>query len=41
VLVDWLASAKARGSSLGYEGIPAQMLAIARISNLEDLLLGR
>jgi phospholipid transport system transporter-binding protein len=41
VLVDWLASAKARGSSLAYEGIPAQMLAIARISNLEELLLGR
>jgi phospholipid transport system transporter-binding protein len=41
VLVDWLASAKARGGSITYEGIPAQMLAIARISDLEDLLLGR
>jgi phospholipid transport system transporter-binding protein len=41
VLVDWLASAKARGSSISYLGIPAQMLAIARISDLEDLLLAR
>jgi phospholipid transport system transporter-binding protein len=41
VLVDWLASAKARGSSIRYEGIPAQMLAIARISDLEALLLAR
>ena len=39
VLVDWLASAKARGTTIAYESIPAQMLAIARISDLEDLLL--
>ena len=41
VLVDWLATAKARGGSVTYRGIPAQMLAIARISDLEDLLLAR
>jgi len=41
VLLDWLASAQARGASLRYESIPAQMLAIARISDLEDLLVSR
>lgn len=41
VLIDWLASVQVRGASLRYEGIPAQMLAIARISDLEDLLVSR
>ncbi len=41
VLVEWLAIAQESGQSLRFEGIPAQMLAIARISDLEDLLLGR
>ena len=41
VLVEWLAVAQEAGQSLRFEGIPAQMLAIARISDLEDLLLGR
>jgi phospholipid transport system transporter-binding protein len=39
VLIEWLATAQARGTTLRYENIPAQMLAIARISDLEDLLL--
>lgn len=39
VLIEWVASAHGRGASLRYENIPAQMLAIARISDLEGLLL--
>jgi len=38
VLIEWLASARERGATLRYTGIPAQMRAIARISALEDLL---
>lgn len=38
VLVEWLATARKRGGSIRYEGIPAQILAVARISDLEDLL---
>ena len=39
VLVEWIAAAAAAGRSLRYENVPPQMLAIARISDLEDLLL--
>jgi phospholipid transport system transporter-binding protein len=38
VLVEWLATAKVRRSEIRYEGIPAQILAIARISDLDELL---
>ncbi len=38
VLVEWLATARARGATIRYEGIPAQILAVARISDLESLL---
>jgi phospholipid transport system transporter-binding protein len=38
VLVEWLATARKRGTAIHYEGIPAQILAVARISDLEDLL---
>ena len=38
VLIEWLASARRRGASLRYTGVPAQMRAIAKISELEDLL---
>jgi phospholipid transport system transporter-binding protein len=38
VLVEWLATARARGASIRYEAIPAQILAVARISELESLL---
>jgi len=38
VLVEWLATAKLRSSEISYEGIPAQILAIARISDLDELL---
>jgi ABC-type transporter Mla MlaB component len=39
VLVEWLATAKRRGSTIRYECIPAQILAVARISDLESLLI--
>lgn len=38
VLVEWLATARKRRASIHYEGIPAQILAVARISDLDDLL---
>jgi phospholipid transport system transporter-binding protein len=41
VLVEWLSAAHARGSQLVFTGIPPQMLAIARISDLDGLLLDR
>jgi phospholipid transport system transporter-binding protein len=41
VLVEWLAAAHAKGGSVSYQRIPAQMLAIARISDLEQLLLAQ
>jgi phospholipid transport system transporter-binding protein len=41
VLVEWLAAAQANGGSVRYEKIPSQMLAIARISDLEELLLAQ
>lgn len=41
VLVEWLSVAQARGASLRYEAVPEQVLAIARISGLEGLLLGQ
>jgi phospholipid transport system transporter-binding protein len=39
VLVEWISGAAAAGIGLRYENVPAQMLAIARISDLEDLLI--
>jgi phospholipid transport system transporter-binding protein len=39
VLVEWVSAAVAAGVGLRYENVPSQMLAIARISDLEDLLL--
>lgn len=39
VLVEWIATAASAGMSLRYENVPPQMLAIARISDLEDLLV--
>jgi phospholipid transport system transporter-binding protein len=38
VLIEWLSSARRRGATLRYTGVPAQMRAIAKISELEDLL---
>ena len=39
VLVEWISIAAAAGMGLRYENVPPQMLAIARISDLEDLLM--
>ena len=41
VLVEWLSVARARGVALRYANVPAQILAIARISDLDELLLGQ
>ena len=41
VLVEWLAASAERGGSLVFEAVPAQLRAIARISDLESLLLGQ
>ena len=41
VLVEWISAARARGTSVRYEAVPAQIVAIARISDLEELLLGQ
>ena len=38
VLVEWLATARKRETTIHYEGIPAQILAIARISDLDEML---
>ena len=38
VLVEWLATARVRKTSIRYQGIPAQILAVARISDLDELL---
>lgn len=41
VLVEWLAAAADGGGSVTFEAVPAQLRAIARISDLESLLLGQ
>ena len=38
VLIEWLAQASQRGTRLRYENLPAQIMAIARISDVQDLL---
>jgi len=38
VLLDWLAAAARSGGALGYDGLPAELLGIARISEVEELL---
>jgi phospholipid transport system transporter-binding protein len=40
VLIEWLSVAGARGGTLAFESVPAQLRAIARISDLEELLVG-
>ena len=39
VLIEWLSVATARGCELVYEAVPAQLRAIARISDLEEFLV--
>lgn len=41
VLVEWVSAARARGATLHYEAVPAQILAVARISDLDGLLLAQ
>jgi phospholipid transport system transporter-binding protein len=38
VLIEWLSAARVRGAKLAYEKVPDQILAIARISDVDDLL---
>jgi phospholipid transport system transporter-binding protein len=38
VLIQWLAIARARAAVLRYEAVPAQILAVAQISDVQDLL---
>jgi phospholipid transport system transporter-binding protein len=38
VLVEWISAGRASGATIAYERVPAQILAIARISDLEGLL---
>ena len=41
LLIDWLAWARAAGRELRYTALPAAVLALARLSDTEDLLAGR
>jgi phospholipid transport system transporter-binding protein len=41
VLIEWLSVANERGSTLAFEAVPAQLRAIARISDLEELIAGQ
>mgnify|MGYP003406531949 FL=1 len=41
VLIEWLSVAGERGSALAFEAVPAQLRAIARISDLEELIAGQ
>jgi phospholipid transport system transporter-binding protein len=38
VLIEWLSAARASGNPLHYERVPGQIMAIARISDVQDLL---
>jgi phospholipid transport system transporter-binding protein len=38
LLIDWLATARARGGSLRYVAIPDSLLALAKMSDVESLL---
>ncbi len=38
VLIDWLAAAKASGHALRFVGLPQELAALARISELQELL---
>ena len=40
LLVDWLAWAQAAGRAMSFTSLPASILGLARLSDVEDLLLG-
>jgi phospholipid transport system transporter-binding protein len=39
LLIDWLAWARAAGRTIRFSALPAALLALARLSNVEDLLV--
>ncbi len=41
LLIDWLAWARAAGREMKFTALPAALLALARLSDVEDLLAGR
>jgi phospholipid transport system transporter-binding protein len=41
VLIEWLSVAGERGSTLAFEAVPGQLLAIARISDLDEMIAGQ
>ena len=41
LLIDWLAWASAAGRAMKFTSLPAALLALARLSDVEDLLTGR
>ena len=41
VLIEWLSVAGERGGTLAFEAVPAQLRAIARISDVEELIAGQ
>lgn len=41
VLVEWLAAVNERGGTLRFESVPEQLVAIARISELDGLLFAQ
>jgi phospholipid transport system transporter-binding protein len=40
LLIEWLRLAKRAGKRLSYSNLPPQLLAIARLSDVDDLLVG-
>jgi len=38
LLVDWLREARRRGRRIGFTHVPAQLLALARVSGVDELL---
>lgn len=41
VLIEWLAAVSERGGALRFESVPEQLVAIARISDLDGLLFAQ
>jgi phospholipid transport system transporter-binding protein len=41
LLIEWLSVAKAAGQPLRYENVPAQLLQLAKLSDVEPLLTGK
>jgi len=40
LMIDWLAWARTAGRALRYTGVPVALLALARLSGVDELLLG-